>query len=303
VTDDPAQQAQAHFDAEEYRAARDVALRGLAEKADDVELLRVAGRAGVELGSDDAVDQLTKVTELAPDDAQSWRHLGDALATEGRTEESNDAFATAVELDPGDETALTSLGHTAFAAGRSDEAVSLLEQAAERGGRGSSAHISLVDMHRLMGRYEDALTHAERLAEATPDDVVAALDVAELLCEAGRLDESVAAYGRLRELVDLSEHEVCVLHGTVGVELRRDEAAGALALAREAAAIDPHGRTLQLVVFLEAETGEAGAEDEHGDSGPRPSRADVDDAIASSLLELRRYHVEDRGALRGGGDG
>ena len=100
MTEDLAQQAQGHLDAERYREAREVALGGLQGGAGDAALLRVAGRAGVELGSDDAVDLLTKVTELAPGEAQSWRDLGDALATEGRTEESNEAFAKAVELVP-----------------------------------------------------------------------------------------------------------------------------------------------------------------------------------------------------------
>jgi Flp pilus assembly protein TadD len=298
VTAERLQQAQDHLDAEDYRQAREVAMAALEEAPDDVGLLRVAGRAGVELGSDDAVSLLEKVTQIAPDDPQSWRDLGDALATEGRTDESNQAFARAVELDPADEGALTSLGHTAFAAGRSDEAVSLLEQAAERGGRGSSAHISLVDMHRLMGRYEDALAHAQRLAEATPDNVVAALDVAELSAEAGRLDEALEGFQRLRGLVDLPEHEVCVLHGMAGVELRRGNATSALALARDAAAIDPVGRTRQLVAFLEAETGEA---QEGEETEAPPSREDVETAISASLLELRRFHVEDRGAGVEGG--
>jgi tetratricopeptide (TPR) repeat protein len=296
VTDDPVQQAQDHFDAERFSEAREVALGGMQGGAGDVALLRIAGRAGVEIGSEDAVALLTKVTELAGDDATSWRDLGDALATEGRTEESNEAFAKAVALDPQDETSLTALGHTAFAAGRSDEAVELLEQAAERGGRNSSALISLVDMHRLMGRYEEALAHAERVAEAAPDDVVAALDVAELLSESGRHDESLAAFGRLRDLVDLPEHEVCVLHGMVGVQMARDDTAGALARAREAAAIDQHGRTQQLLAYLEAQEGKPVQE---GEFVPPPSQGDVQDAIAASLMELRRYHAEDRGASRG----
>jgi tetratricopeptide (TPR) repeat protein len=296
VTGDLVQQAQEHFDAERYREARESALGGLQGRPGDVTLLRIAGRAGVEIDSDDAVELLTKVTELAPDDATSWRDLGDALATEGRTDESNDAFAKAVELDPQDETSLTALGHTAFAAGRSDEAVELLEQAAERGGRNSSALISLVDMHRLMGRYDEALTHAERIAEAAPDDVVAALDVAELLSESGRRDESLVAFGRLRDLVDLPEHEVCVLHGMVGVEMARDDTAGALDHAREAAAIDQHGRTRQLLAYLEAKEGKP---IEEGEFVPPPSEGDVADAIASSLLELRRYHVEARGGSLG----
>ena len=296
MTDDVVQQAQEHLDAARFRESREAALGALAGSPGDVALLRIAGRAGVEIGSDDAVELLTKVTELAPDDATSWRDLGDALATEGRTEESNEAFAKAVELDPQDETSLTALGHTAFAAGRSDEAVSLLEQAAERGGRGSSAHISLVDMHRLMGRYDEALVHAERLAEAAPDDVLAALDVAELLADAGRLDESLEAYGRLRDLVDLPEHEVCVLHGMVPHELRRDDTAGALARAREAAAIDQHGRTRQLLAYLEAKEGKPA---EEGEFVPPPSLGDVENAIASSLLELRRHYIEERGGSLG----
>jgi tetratricopeptide (TPR) repeat protein len=296
VTEDLVQQAQEHFDAERYREAREVALGGLDGGAGDVALLRIGGRAAVEIGSEDAVELLTKVTELAGDDATSWRDLGDALATEGRTEESNHAFARAVELDPQDETSLTALGHTAFAAGRSDEAVELLEQAAERGGRNSSAMISLVDMHRLMGRYEEALTHAQRIAEAAPDDVIAALDVAELLCEAGRFDESSTALERLRDLVDLPEHEVCVLHGMVGIEMARDDSAAALARAREAAAIDQHGRTRQLLAYFEAKEGKPVQD---GELVPPPSQGDVQDAIASSLLELRRYHAENRGASLG----
>jgi hypothetical protein len=126
--------------------------------------------------------------------------------------------------------------------------------------------------------------------------VVAALDVAELLSETGRLDESVQAFDRLRTLVDLPEHEVCVLHGMVGVDLRRDDTAGAVSLAREAAAIDQHGRTRQLLAYLNAKEGKPTEGDEFV---PPPSEGDVQDAIASSLMELRRYHVEQRGGSLG----
>ena len=106
--------------------------RGSADAPDDVELLRLAGRAGVETGADDAVDQLRKVAELQPDSADAWRDLGDALAAEGRTEEANDAFRKVLEIEPEDEVALTALGHTAFQAGERDAGVSLLEQVAAR---------------------------------------------------------------------------------------------------------------------------------------------------------------------------
>ena len=49
-----------------------------------------------------ALEQLRKVTELRPDEAESWRDLGDALATEGRDEEARQAFEKVLELEPGE---------------------------------------------------------------------------------------------------------------------------------------------------------------------------------------------------------
>src|SRR5271156_5799684 len=96
---DAARRAGAHLQAGEYRETREAALAGLAAAPDDVELLVLAGRAGVELDADDATEQLRRATELAPEHADAWHHLGEALATEGRMDEANDAFRRAVELD------------------------------------------------------------------------------------------------------------------------------------------------------------------------------------------------------------
>ena len=114
------ERAREHFASGEFRAAHAAALEGLAEDADDLDALRLAGRAGVEIGTDEAVEQLRRVSELAPDDAKAWRHLGDALAAEGRLPEAEQAWTRALELRPGDSTVLTALGHAALAAGRSE---------------------------------------------------------------------------------------------------------------------------------------------------------------------------------------
>ena len=136
------EQARAHLEAGRYREAHAAASEALAGASDDAELLRIAGRAGVELGSSDAVDQLTRVTELQPDSAEAWRELGDALLAEGRDKEAADAIDYA---NASPDVALTSLGHTEYAAG-TEGAVARLEQAAERGGAMSTAAISLVEM-------------------------------------------------------------------------------------------------------------------------------------------------------------
>ena len=161
------EQARAHFEAGEFAKARAAAIDGLGGAPEDVELLRVAGRAGVETGAADAVEQLQKVAELQPASAEAWRDLGDALAAEGRTEEANDAFRKVLEIDPEDEVALTALGHTAFQAGERGEAVSMLEQVAGRMS-GSTAAISLVEMYKTLEQPDEALAAARRVAQAEP---------------------------------------------------------------------------------------------------------------------------------------
>jgi Flp pilus assembly protein TadD len=296
------EQARAHWEAGEYSRAREAALEGLGDRPDDVELLRLAGRAGVELGEEDAVEQLRKVAELRPDDAVAWHDLGDALAAEGRDQEAGEAFQKAVELNPGDEVALTHLGHTAYAAGKQEDAVSYLSQAADRSERRmSTAAISLVEMYKTLGQTEQALEAAMKIADAEPGDVTAALDVAELSLEAGNYDEAIRAFERIREIDDLDEHEVYALHGMIQAELARDDTSRALELAREAKAIDTVGRTTDIYAYLENEAGE-GMDDVPRDVSAAtiaaleapPSRDQVEAALGQSLREHRLVHAEDR---------
>jgi tetratricopeptide (TPR) repeat protein len=281
-----ADEARTQFDAQDYEQARASALAVLGDRPDDPDMLRVAGRAGVETGAPDAVDQLRRLTELQPDDAAAWRDLGDALATEGRTEEAGEAFRRAVELDPSDEASLTAVGHAAYATGHEADAVSILEQAAERGGGMSTASINLVDMYRAVGQTEEALTAATRIAEAAPDDALAALDVAELSLELGRHDDAVTAFERVRAVDELPDHEVYALQGMIATEIARERWERALALAREAAALD-RGRSVEVLAFLEAQISGPGEE-------PPPSREQVDAALAAAQHEHRRAHAEDR---------
>lgn len=300
-----ADDGRAQLDAGDYARARETATAGLSSAPDDADLLRIAGLAGLELGADDAVDQLRRVTELRPDVTWAWHELGDALATEGRTEEATEAFHKALELNPDDEVAMTHLGHTAFQGGRGDEGVKLLEQAAGRIHGNSTAAISLVEMYRTLGQPEEALAQAIKVAEADPGDRLYALDVAELSLETGKLVEATGAFHRLREIVDSEEEEVCALHGMILVELERGDPTRALELARDALAIDSVGRTTGVVAHLEVETGSDPMGDEPRDAsaariagqGVPPTRQEVDEALRGSLRMLRRSSAEDRGSV------
>jgi tetratricopeptide (TPR) repeat protein len=280
-------QARSRYEAGEFRECREAALAGLAGDPEDVALLRLAGRAGVELGLPEAVGELRRVVELLPDDAQAWSEFGDALVAEGQPREATNAFQRALDLNPDDEAALTNLGHIAASTGDSEDAIGYLAQAAERGPGNSTAAISLVEMYRSVGQPEQALATAIGIAEAQPDDVLAALDVAELSLSLGHLDEAIQAFERLREVDDIPDHDVYALYGMIEVALQRADLGRARELAGEAAHVDPHGRTKDVLAFLEGHSDDSRQE-------PASTRADVDQALDRARAEHRRLHVEDR---------
>lgn len=279
--------ARAYFDAAEYGQSLETALAGLNDAPDDVELLLLAGRAGVELDSEDATGHLRRATELAPQDASAWHHYGEALAAEGKTEEAGAAFARAVELDPSDQIALTHLGHTALAAGRSDEGVGYLARAADIAHGASTAAISLVDMYRSFGQFDQALVQARRIAGTDDGDPLAWLDVAELSLAVGELDAAAEAFDRVRELDDIPGHEAYPIRGLVQVEISRANWGRARELLAQAAAIEPHGLSSELALFVGEQLGEPG-------EGDAPTRAEVDQALSAAMADYRRMLVDDR---------
>lgn len=290
AVDQAREQARALFDAGDFERSLEVASQALNDAPDDVELLVVAGRAGIEVDDDAAAGRLRRATELAPDNAGAWHHLGEALAAEGQTPEAEAAFRKAVELDPDDQVALSHLGHTALASGRKEEGVDYLARAADiaHGARTpSTASISLVDMYRSFGQYEDALAHARVIAEAAPEDPLASLDVAELSLAVGQLDESRAAFERLRELDDVPGHEAYPLHGMIEVEIRRERWQAASELAAQAAAIEQQGLSADVAGFVREQISGPGEE-------PAPSRAEVEAALGSSLADYRRMLADGR---------
>jgi Flp pilus assembly protein TadD len=285
--DDARRQARFHFDAADYDACLRAAREGLSTAPDDVDLLVLAGRAGVELDAPDAVEQLQRATELAPENPSAWHHLGESLAAEGRMEEADAAFRRTVELDPSDQVALSNLGHTALAAGRSEEGADFLSRAADIAHAASTAAISLVDMYRSFGQYENALAQAQKLVEAVPDDMLSWLDVAELSLQVGRLDDARAAFEQLRDLEDVPGQEAYPLHGMIQVEIRRAQWDRAKELAAQAGAIDQHGLTTDIATFLDAQGSDAPAEE-------ALSVADVDGALAASLTTYRKMLADNR---------
>jgi len=197
---DPFQEAQAYFNAGNFRRCRELALQGLEERPDDVSLLRLVGKCSLQLNLDDAAPTLQRVVGLVPDDFEAWHELGDALVEEGELPEAAAALRESLRLRPGHASALVDLGHIVYAMGETDEAIAYLAQAAQYEAGNLSTLRSLVDMYRRTGRLEEAVQTARQMTRLQPDDVLATMDIAELSLALGQLNEAVAAYAELRRV-------------------------------------------------------------------------------------------------------
>jgi tetratricopeptide (TPR) repeat protein len=277
--------AGALYERGEFQAARDLAERGLAERPDDVGLLRLAGKAGTELNLPQSSSYLSKAVELEPENPDAWRELGDALLNEDRLKDATNAFRQAVELRPNDVGSLVQLAHTAYAAGDPEDAIGAVRQAVERDPNSLGARRALLEIYRAARRPEDALAAAEELAESDPNDALAALDVAELYLTLDHPVDAAAAFARLRKIDEDPDHEIFAVHGMIEAEIRRGRWRRALDLAIEATRIDRLGRTTDVLAYVVAQV--FGAADR-----PAPSREEVDEALAASRAEHRRLHEE-----------
>jgi tetratricopeptide (TPR) repeat protein len=278
-------EAQALYEQGDFRGARDAAERGLSDRPDDVNLLRLAGKSGMELDLDDASGFLSRAVELEPENADAWRELGDALLNEDRLKDATHAFRQAVELRPNDVGTLVQLAHAAYAAGDPEEAIGHIRQAVERDPNSLGARRALLEIYRAAKRPEDALAAAERLAESDPDDALALLDAAELYLTLDHPVDAAAAFARLRKIDDPA-HEIYAIHGMIEAEIRRERWRRALDLAIEATRIDRLGRTTDVLAYIVAQV--FGAADR-----PAPTREEVNEALAASRAEHRRLHEEE----------
>jgi tetratricopeptide (TPR) repeat protein len=288
ATNDRYEDALALFNGGDYRAARELALQGLADEPKDVNLLRLAGRSSVELDIPEASSFLEQAVDIEPENVEAWRELAEAFLVQDRLSDAMGAIQQALELRPDDISGLIDLGVGALAAGRTDEAIGHLTRAVERDPGSIPARRALLGVYRATGRNEEALKTAENLLQLEPDDVLTTVDAAELNLALGRSQAAVVEYQRLLTIDDEPEHEVYAYHGMIQAEIQRDQWRRALDLAIEATRVDRYGRTTDLLAYVVTQV--FGTADR-----PAPTRAEVDAALAASQSEHRRLHTEGLG--------
>jgi tetratricopeptide (TPR) repeat protein len=277
------EQAQELYTNGDFEGSRELAIALLQASPQDPNLLRLAGKAGVELGRDDALGQLELAAAADAENPDAWRDLADGLLSEGRLDEAAKAIRQAVELRPDDVASLVDLAHVVHASGQTAEAIQHLEHALELDFNNLAALRGLVGMYREAGRPEDAVTAGRKVISYRPGDIETAIDVAELTLELNRLEEAVEAFRWLRDVDDEPDHEVYAVHGMIEAEMRRERWRAALDLAVDATRVDRLGRTTDILAYVVTQV--FGAADR-----PAPSRRDVDDALAASRAEHRQLH-------------
>jgi FG-GAP-like repeat/ASPIC and UnbV/Tetratricopeptide repeat len=147
-----------------------------------------------------AVDELKKALELAPDSARERVNYGLALLKAGREEEGIAQLVRAQKQDPSIPHTWFNLGIAYKRASRYPEAIEQLEGMAQRVPDEPITHYNLGVLYKLQGDGERAIREFERAAELAPDLAGPQFQLATAYRQAGRAEEGQAAMERFREL-------------------------------------------------------------------------------------------------------
>jgi tetratricopeptide (TPR) repeat protein len=282
---DRAAEAEAALAAGQLMKARTLAVEGLVDEPDDPRLLRVAGRASLELELDEAPRHLRALVRVAPQDAEAWRDLAFAEIESGGLPEAADAFAKVLAIQPDDVGVMVHLAHARNMLGQVDEALALLNEAAGLAPERTDVLRSLVDMARRAGQVQAALEGARRLYEAEPKNTLAALDVAELLLADGQWRLAAGAFSRLRGIDTEEGHEAVACHGQAEALVKAEAWRQALDVTIDATRVDRHQLTTDLLAYIASKLfGEADREARPWD--------EIAAALADERAEHRRAHEE-----------
>jgi len=285
MTADRAAEAEAAFAAGQLLKARTLAVEGLVDEPDDVRLLRVAGRASLELGLDEATRHLKTLVQIAPNDADAWRDLALAEIEEGSPADAAAALAKVLDLAPDDVGSMVHLAHARHALGDVGAALALLQRAADAAPERVDVLRGLVDMARAAGDTAAALDAARRLNQADPKNVLAALDVAELLLAEGQWRLAASAFARLKSIDSGDGNQVVACHGQAESMVRAESWRQALDAAIDATRVDRHQLTTDLLAYIAAKLfGEAERD--------APPWDDLAAKLAAERSEYRRSHEE-----------
>jgi len=154
----------------------------------------------LQLQGKEALPNLEKAAELAPEDAEVQCNLGNVQKERGRYEAAQESYRRALEIDPGYALAHYNLGHTLEIAGQSEAAVESYRNAVQAQANFIPAHYNLGNNLRTLGRLEEAAGCYRQVLRLDPGYAPAHNNLGCVLRDLGQLDDATLSFRRALQI-------------------------------------------------------------------------------------------------------
>ena len=158
---------------------------------------QASGKALLQLGRvPEAIEMLSRVVKLAPDEADGYNDLGNALHATGRTNEATESYRRAVALNSRSPEAHSNLGRILCDLSQFEEAAACCQHALEIDPDSAIAHNNLANALREIGRLAEAEASYRRSLTLKSDYLEALINLGSILGDLGRWPEAISSYRR-----------------------------------------------------------------------------------------------------------
>jgi cellulose synthase operon protein C len=235
---------------------------------------------------DQAEGNFKKAAELDPKATNAQLALGSYYQSRNRLPEAEQQFKHAVEVAPKDAGPREALVRLYMIEGKKDEAESLLKQTKIDLGDSSEGYRMLGDFYYANGDLDKAVAEYSSLYNDHPKDLQVKKNYIQLLILKNRFDEATKLDD---ELLKLNPHDIEALIYRGQVQIRKNDAGGAVNSLQQALKDDPNNAVAhyQLGLAFDLQHNDSRAESEWREATRmRPDLTDAQVALAN--IELRR---------------
>jgi tetratricopeptide (TPR) repeat protein len=170
---------------------------------------------------DEAIQLLTRILQLRPDDARAHSELGTIYATTGRRDEAIPHLQAVVRCDPNDSSGVTRLAWMAHVEGRPEEAASLCAEADKIAPGHPMNHYVWGMALSKQSRWADAESHFRKTLARSPKHVEANQGLSAALRHQGQAEEAVRFARRAVRWSDSQVPEVLLTLAEAYVAVKR----------------------------------------------------------------------------------
>ena len=117
----------------------------------------------------EAVAELTRALQLAPNSDDGYRRLGDAYRAAGNKDQAIKAYQKAVEINPYYWHNYNTLGLAYLRYGKNDEAVAALKRVTQLAPKNGLGYLSLGNAYYRQGKWEEAISAYKQSVEVEPN--------------------------------------------------------------------------------------------------------------------------------------